>query len=164
MATLNIIQGTVKYGAGPARDTKNGPRINVVVTLPDGEETKLWGDPGDPSLTPLKKGIAVQLVKSTKGTGYSLLDTAPTTPAAPPAKAKAPVPGYSPRQRETWKPWTDEEKRELAAKVDQEADLMKYCLQTVQEKFVDNGLVEDEASVCALASVLFSQATGNKEG
>ena len=57
MATLNIIQGTVKYGVGPARETKNGPRINVVVTLADGEETKLWGDPGDPALTPLKKGM-----------------------------------------------------------------------------------------------------------
>jgi hypothetical protein len=44
MASLTIVQGTVKYAAGPARETKNGPRINVVVTLADGEETKLWGD------------------------------------------------------------------------------------------------------------------------
>ena len=157
MATLNIIQGTVKYAAGPARETKNGPRINVVVTLADGEETKLWGDPGDPALAPLKKGNAVQLVKNAKGTGYSLLDTSPTPPAAPPAKA--PELGYSPRQRETWKPWSDDQKKELAAKVDQEADLMKYCLQTARKKFVDGGLVKDEDSVCSLASVLFSQAT-----
>ena len=156
MASLTIVQGMVKYAAGPARETKNGPRINVVVTLTDGEETKLWGDPGDPALTPLKKGNAVQLVKNAKGTGYSLLDTSPTTPAAP----LVPAPGYSPRQRETWKPWNDDQKKELAAKVDQEADLMKYCLQTVREKFVDIGLVENEASVCSLASVLFSQATG----
>jgi hypothetical protein len=157
MATLNIIQGTVKYAAGPARETKNGPRINVVVTLADGEEIKLWGDPGDPALTPLKKGNAVQLVKNAKGTGYSLLDTSPTTPAAPPAMV--PAPEYSPRQRETWKPWSDDQKKELAAKVDQEADLMKYCLQTARKKFVDSGMVEDEASVCILASVLFSHAT-----
>jgi hypothetical protein len=159
MASLTIIQGTVKYAAGPARDTKNGPRINVVVTLPDGEETKLWGDPGDPSLTPLKKGNAVQLVKNAKGTGYSLLDTAPTTPAAP--LAPTPAPGNSPRQQtEVFKPWTDEDKKQLAAKIDQDAELMKYCLQTARKKFVDSGLVEDEASICALASVLFSQATG----
>jgi hypothetical protein len=163
MATLNIIQGTVKYATGPARETKNGPRINVVVTLADGEETKLWGDPGDPGLTPLKKGNAVQLVKNAKGTGYSLLDTSPTTPAAPPAKVpeqlrrEAPAPGCSPRQQtEVFKPWTDEEKKQLAAKIDQEADLMKYCLQTARKKFFDSGLVEAEASVCALASVLFS--------
>jgi hypothetical protein len=155
MATLNIIQGTVKYAAGPARETKNGPRINVLVTLADGEETKLWGDPGDPALTPLRKGNAVQLVKNAKGTGYSLLDTSPTTPAAP----LVPAPGYSPRQRETWKPWSDDQKKELAAKVDQEADLMKYCLQTARKKFVDSGMVQAEESVCALASVLFSQAT-----
>jgi hypothetical protein len=158
MATLNIIQGTVNYAAGPARETKNGPRINVLVTLADGEETKLWGNPGDPGLIPLKKGNTVQLVKNAKGTGYSLLDTAPTTPAAPPAKASEP--GNSPRQRESWKPWSDDQKKELAAKVDQEADLMKYCLQTARKKFVDSGLVEAEESVCALASVLFSQATG----
>ena len=159
MASLTIVQGTVKYAAGPARETKNGPRINVVVTLPDGEEIKLWGDPGDPVLTPLKKGNAVQLVKNAKGTGYSLLDTSPGTPATPPASAHAP--GYSPRQQpEVFKPWTDDQKKELAAKVDQEADLMKYCLQTARKKFVDSGLVENEESVCALASVLFSQATG----
>jgi hypothetical protein len=158
MASLTIVQGMVKYAAGPARETKNGPRINVVVTLTDGEETKLWGDPGDSALTPLKKGNAVQLVKNAKGTGYSLLDTSPGTPAAPPVKV--PAPGYSPRQqRDVFKPWTDEEKKLLAAKIDQEADLMKYCLQTAQKKFVDSGLVETEESVCSLASVLFSQVT-----
>jgi hypothetical protein len=160
MASLTIVQGTVKYAAGPARETKNGPRINVVVTLADGEEIKLWGDPGDPSLAPLKKGNAVQLVKNAKGTGYSLLDTSPTTPAAPPAKA--PKPGYSPLQRETWQPWSDEEKKQLAAKIDQEADLMHYCLQTARKKFVDSGLVETEESVCCLASVLFSHWKGEK--
>jgi hypothetical protein len=155
MATLNIIQGTVKYAAGPPRETKNGPRINVLVTLADGEETKLWGDPGDPSLTPLKKGNAVQLVKNAKGNGYSLLDTSPTTPAASPA-----MPGNSLRQQpDVFKPWTDEDKKQLAAKVDQNAELMKYCLQTVLEKFVDSGLIEAEESVCSLASVLFSHAT-----
>ncbi|MGA7954606.1 MAG: hypothetical protein WCA07_13920, partial [Gloeobacterales cyanobacterium] len=134
--------------------------INVVVTLADGEETKLWGDPGDPALTPLKKGNAVQLVKNAKGTGYSLLDTSPGTPAAP--SAPAPEPEYSPRQRETWKPWTDEEKKQLAAKIDQEADLMKYCLKIVKKEFFDSGLVENEASVCSLASVLFSHWKGEK--
>jgi hypothetical protein len=158
MASLTIVQGTVKYAAGPARETKNGPRINVVVTLADGEEIKLWGDPGDPALTPLKKGNALQLVKNAKGTGYSLLDTSPTTPAAPPAPA--PEPGYSPRQQtDVFKPWTDEEKKQLAAKIDQKSDLLRYCLQTARKKFVDSGLVENEESVCALASVLFSQAT-----
>jgi hypothetical protein len=30
-------------------------RINAVITLPSGEEVKLWGDPGDPALTALTK-------------------------------------------------------------------------------------------------------------
>ena len=116
---------------------------------------KLWGDP---NLTHLKKGNAVQLVKNAKGTGYSLLDTAPGTPATPPASAHAP--GYSPRQQpEVFKLWSDEEKRKLAAKIDQESDLLRYCLQTARKKFFDSGLVENEESVCALASVLFSQVT-----
>jgi hypothetical protein len=143
----------MKYAADPAREKKNGPSINVVVTLADGEEIKLWGDP---ALTPLKKGQSVQLVKNGKGTGYSLLDTSPTPPVAPLATA----PGYSPRQQpDVFKPWSDEKKKQLAAKVDQNAELMKYCLQTARKKFVDNGLVENEESVCSLASVLFSQAT-----
>ena len=162
MASLTIVQGTVKYAAGPARETKNGPWINVVVTLADGEETKLWGDPGDPALTPLKKGQSVQVVKNAKGTGYSLLDTSPGTPAATPALV--PAPGYSPRQQpDVFKPWTDDEKRELAAKIDKESDLLRYCLQTARKKFVDSGLIENEASVCSLASVLFLHATEGDE-
>jgi hypothetical protein len=81
----------------------------------------------------------------------------PATPASPPA----PAPGYSPRQqRDVFEPWTDEEKKQLAAKIDQESDLLRYCLQTARKKFIDSGLVENEESVCALASVLFSQAKG----
>jgi hypothetical protein len=86
MASLTIVQGTVKYAAGPARETKNGPRINVVVTLPEWEETKLWGNPGDPALTPTqKRECSSRPSLNAKGTGYSLLETSPGTPVAPPS-------------------------------------------------------------------------------
>jgi hypothetical protein len=76
-------------------------------------------------------------------------------------RREAPALGNSPRQQpEVFKLWTDEEKKQIAAKIDQEADLLRYCLQTARKKFIDSGLVETEESVCSLASVLFSQATG----
>jgi hypothetical protein len=91
--------------------------------------------------------------------GYRLFPVGDITRDPSSSPVPGPPPGHSPRQRETWKPWNAEEKKQLAAKIDQEADLMKYCLQIAQKKFVDSGLVEDEDSVCALASVLFSQVT-----
>jgi hypothetical protein len=114
--TLNIIQGVVKYAAGPARETKNGPRINVVITLPSGEDIKLWGDPGDAVLTPLRKGNPVQLIEKPSGKGYSILDSSPAATTIPQAKSSAL--GNSPRQQETWRPWTEQEKKELAAQVE----------------------------------------------
>ncbi len=44
-AQVTLVDATVKYAAGTPRDTQRGPRINVVCTLPDGTEQKLWGDP-----------------------------------------------------------------------------------------------------------------------
>jgi hypothetical protein len=77
MAAATLTTGTVKYGAGQPRPTKNGPRINALVILPDGEEVRLWGDPGDFAIEGLRKGQSVQLVES-KG-GYKLVEQKPPT-------------------------------------------------------------------------------------
>lgn len=76
-AAATLITGTVKYGAGQPRPTKNGPRINALILLPNGEEIRLWGDPGDFAIEGLRKGQSVQLVES-KG-GYKLVGQEPPT-------------------------------------------------------------------------------------
>ncbi len=48
--------------------------------------------------------------------------------------------------QETWRPWTEQEKKELAAQVEQQAGLMKYCLEAAQ-RFVDGGLVEGDLAI-----------------
>jgi hypothetical protein len=53
---LTLTYGRVKYIPGEPRQTSHGMRINAVITLPLGEEIKLWGDPGDPALTALTNG------------------------------------------------------------------------------------------------------------
>jgi hypothetical protein len=42
--TLNLTYGRVKFAAGKPVQTTYGLRINAVVSLPSGEEVKLWGD------------------------------------------------------------------------------------------------------------------------
>lgn len=51
--------------------------------------------------------------------------------------------------------WTPEEKKAIASKVNQNADLLAYCLQTAQAKFGDLVGAED---IRALAITLFLQA------
>jgi hypothetical protein len=64
---LTLTYGRVKYIPGEPRQTSHGMRINAVITLPLGEEIKLWGDPGDPALTALTKGQQVALAQNAKG-------------------------------------------------------------------------------------------------
>lgn len=67
MATpVTLTYGKVKYPALEPRQTSRGLRINVVIVLENGEEVKLWGDPGDNTLTPLIKNQRVALVKNSK--------------------------------------------------------------------------------------------------
>ncbi len=64
---ITLTYGRVKYTPGEPRQTTHGMRINAVITLPSGEEIKLWGDPGDPALTALKKNQQVALAQNAKG-------------------------------------------------------------------------------------------------
>lgn len=71
---MTIINGKVKYPSGKILNTTNGPRINVVVLMPDGEEKKIWGNPKD-EISKLKKGDEIELVKTVNG-GLKLLSKA----------------------------------------------------------------------------------------
>lgn len=89
------MQATVKYPANEPRNTKNGPRINAVVTLADGTEEKFWGNPGDPVLTALRKGQTVEVFKDKKGkwqldTSSAQAQPFPSAPALAPGQGSAP--------------------------------------------------------------------------
>ncbi|MEO1208602.1 MAG: hypothetical protein AAFX78_03585 [Cyanobacteria bacterium J06638_20] len=97
MSTATIANATVKYAASNPKDYGNGPRINVLTTLPNGEEAKLWGNADDQALLSLKKKQSVQLLFD--GKGYKLVEaqassTAPTATPAAPAPSKTEVGAY----------------------------------------------------------------------
>ena len=80
-ATLTQVQSKVKYAAGAPRETKYGPRINVVVSLPDGDEAKLWGNP-DASIKHLRKGQDVTVAYD--GKAWKLVQQPQGQTVAPP--------------------------------------------------------------------------------
>jgi hypothetical protein len=69
MPTIQLLKATVKYAALDPKDFGKGPRINVVCTLPSGEEAKLWGNPDD-AIAQLKKGEQISLIYD--GKNYKL--------------------------------------------------------------------------------------------
>lgn len=85
-----LITATVKYSAGQPRQTQYGERINAVLTLPDGDEHKVWGNPGDATIASLRKGQQVQLLKTPKGYKLVTTSTEPTTSADRPNSSTPP--------------------------------------------------------------------------
>jgi hypothetical protein len=71
MANLTLNSGTIKYPAGkefPNKHTDSPNRINIVVTLANGEEATVWGDAGS-SLMLYKTGSQsnwLSMAKTTK--------------------------------------------------------------------------------------------------
>lgn len=63
--TIQLIDATVKYAAQAPREYDHGPRINVVCTLSNGAEEKIWGKPDD-AIAQLKRGQQVQLIRAGK--------------------------------------------------------------------------------------------------
>ena len=85
MTTATIVTATVKYAAGPPRETKYGKqRINALLTLPDGSEDRVWGDPGDAAITALSKGDTVQVLQDGKGLKLVQVPQQPSSPTPAP--------------------------------------------------------------------------------
>ncbi len=144
---LQLTYGRVKYPANEPRQTTHGLRINSVISLPNGEEIKLWGDPGDPVLTALKKGQQVTLAQNAKG-NWQLVNQQEQTPHQP-------QPSAVQNQQE----WTPEDRELIAARIEHRAKVMRYCLIKAKEYCGD--LVESEESIRAIAMTLFSEALKN---
>lgn len=152
------ITATVEYITA-IKDGQYGPYQSVLFKTQDGE--KIWKsfDPDSEELAILSKGTRVQLILAGERNGKPshqivLLDSpmiAPTIPNSLPA-----LPSDQPVAVEVG--WSPEQKRAIAAKVSQHADLLAYCLQVSHQKFAQTGLVESEESVRTLATTLFIQA------
>ncbi|NEP00876.1 MAG: hypothetical protein F6K58_19865 [Symploca sp. SIO2E9] len=137
---LTTASAQVKYPAGRTVETKYGSRINVVLTLPNGEDVKLWSNPDDQALTSLRKGQAVQVAQGIKG-GWQLLQTQEN--------------GVT--QNQSHSTWTNEDKKQIAAKVTEHAKLMKYCLE--QAKAHCGEYLETSEDLRAIATTLFLSVT-----
>lgn len=141
MQAIQVVSGTVKFPAGKVFETKYGQRVNAVITLDDGSEAKLWGNPDDHELRELCRGQAVQLVKDAKG--YKLVGTSPAPSTQPAATAT--------QTKNT--ELNPEQKRAIAAYIQGQADLFNYALKTVRERVeVDPA---DTESVRAIATSIY---------
>lgn len=146
---LSVRSATVKFPAGKTFQTQYGERVNAVLTLDDGEEIKLWGSPGDPTLTPLKKGQRVAVAQGDKG--WRLLNT----PPAEDSISRDENNGNGKTIAHT--PLSADEKRAIAAYIDDIAGVYNYCTKVAATKCVDpsNPYSED---IRAIATTLFIQA------
>ena len=58
---MRITKGIVKYGAGAPREGQYGPSINILVTLIDDSQVRVYGKPGD-VIERYKSGQAITLI------------------------------------------------------------------------------------------------------
>lgn len=144
---LTVHTATVKFPAGKTFTTQYGDRVNAVLTLDDGEEIKLWGNPGDPNLTALKKGQQVAVVQDQKG--WKLLNT-------PPAEDSHPAVENRNGKAIAHTPLSADEKRAIASYIDQIADLYSYCAKVAATKCADPNDPYEE-NIRAIATTLFIQ-------
>jgi hypothetical protein len=77
---MKIVKGVVKYGAGAPREGQYGPSINILVTLEDQSQVRVYGKPGD-VIERYKSGQNIQLIDD-KGK-YKVVEDEPHTMPAP---------------------------------------------------------------------------------
>lgn len=146
--TLSIHTATVKFPAGKTFTTQYGDRVNAVLVIPTtGEEVKLWGNPGDPTLTALKKGQQVALAQDQKG--WKLINTPPATDARPTSE------NIGNEKAIAFTALSADEKKAVASYIDQLGDLYGYCQRVTVAKNLAENAGEDARTI---ATTLFIQA------
>lgn len=133
---MQLLEATCKF-PGKAIQTKFGEKANAVFTTSTGEDVTVWGPPDYLPFRTIRRGDRVQLAKDHKGNHRLLENSAiAETPAATDG-------------------WTSAEKKVIAAKIEQHAKLLRYCLETAHAEFTDLAGPED---LRALAITLYLQA------
>jgi len=75
---MKITKGIVKYGAGAPREGQYGFSINILVTLEDQSQVRVYGKPGD-VIERYKSGQAITLIDDNGK--YKVLEESQTMPA-----------------------------------------------------------------------------------
>ena len=76
-----MITATVKFPAREATQTTRGPRINALVTLPDGQEVRVWANENDGLVSTWQKGQTVTVKLTKDGKYYDAVAGTPATTA-----------------------------------------------------------------------------------
>ncbi len=137
---MKIKNGRIKYPAGKVFQSDWGERQNIVVEMDDGSTEKLYFEKGRQPHASLKRGQQVQLLFSNGKRRLVVSDK-----QNPPNGPSQPQPQYQ--------GLTPDTKRAIANYVQDQAKLMRYCLETAREKFSEQ--VETEDSLRTLATTLF---------
>lgn len=109
---------TVKFAPGEPKETKNGPRINALVTLPSGEEIRIWAKPGEQPVASWQRGQTVLLEQNGQYWNPAKNAPAPTQPATSVNQAAREVARFDLN--------TDEVRNAMYQRARDMADLYKY--------------------------------------
>jgi len=117
------------------------------LSQPEGAESaKIWKSLSESECEGLVKGATVQLVPAGRDKNgndkHNIVLTDAQTPVTAPASTPAQASG-----------WNAEEKRAIANRANQFADLMAYCLQISQQKFGE--MMQSEESIRCLATTIY---------
>ncbi len=125
------------------------PTLFIDLSQPEGSEAgKIWKNLSEDEVSQIQRGDCVQLIpagkdKSGKDKHNIVLLESPATAPDPQHAQPTPIADG----------WTPEQKRAIASKVQQHADLLAYCLETAHKRFGD--LVSTEESIRCLGTTLY---------
>ena len=137
---MQIKNGTVKYPAGKVFQFDWGERQNIVVEMDDGTEEKLYFEKGRQPHASLKRGESVKILFENGKRRLVVSD-------------QQNPPTQQPQPQHQYQGLTPGTKRAIANYIQDQAKLMRYCLETARENFSEQ--VETEESLRTLATTLF---------
>lgn len=139
----SLTQATIKFPAGRVFDGQYGPSCNVLVTMPDGSEVKVWGKPDE--LQSYRRGDSIALLQDAKGK------------FKPVAIAQQPQPVNHPAPQAT-APKPEPDKRAIAQFIVDRSRLYAYCYEQARAAMPPDA---PDAAIQAAASSVFI-STGRK--
>lgn len=129
------------------------PTLFIDLSQPEGSEAaKIWKNLTEDEVSQIQKGDRVQLISVGKDKSrkdkHNIVLLSQSSPSAVKSSAD-----NTPLSCE----WTPDQKRAIASFVEDQADLLGFCLKVSREKFANphNPLVETEESIRTLATSLY---------